>query len=57
LEKSCTVENIHDLFRGATSTEEKWRHDVFWSHRLQRRLLSRRFLIPIPLDVDPRAMY
>jgi hypothetical protein len=23
LEKSCTVENIHDLFRGATSTEEK----------------------------------
>jgi hypothetical protein len=26
-------ENVHDLFRGATSTEEKWRHDVCWSHR------------------------
>jgi hypothetical protein len=37
--------NVNDLFRGASSTEEKLRHDVFWSHRLQRRLLSRRFLI------------
>jgi hypothetical protein len=36
LEKSFQ-KNVHDLFRGATSTEEKWRHDG--SHRLQRRLL------------------
>jgi hypothetical protein len=31
------IENVHDNFR-ATSTEEKWRHDVFWSLRSQRRL-------------------
>jgi hypothetical protein len=27
----------------ATSTEEKWRHDIFWWLRSQRRLLWRRF--------------
>jgi hypothetical protein len=31
---------VEKCTRSATSTEEKWRHDVFWSHRLQRRLLS-----------------
>jgi hypothetical protein len=32
-EKSCR--KMYTIFSaGATSTEEKWRHDVFWSHRL-----------------------
>jgi hypothetical protein len=35
--------NVHNLFCGATSTEEKWHHDVFCSLRLQRHLLSSRF--------------
>jgi hypothetical protein len=30
------------------TTEEKWRHDVFWSFRSQRRLLSSRFPISFP---------
>jgi hypothetical protein len=37
-----------DLFCSATSTEEKWCHDVFSSLRSQRHLLSSRF--PILLD-------
>jgi hypothetical protein len=37
LDKSC--EKIgHDIFRGATSIEEMWRHGVCWALRLQRRL-------------------
>jgi hypothetical protein len=37
------VKNVHDLFHGATSTEEQWRHHVFWSLRTQRPLLWSRF--------------
>jgi hypothetical protein len=33
------VENVHDIFRGASSTEEKLRHDVFMVTPLERRLL------------------
>jgi hypothetical protein len=53
LEKSCR-KIVHDLFRGATSTEEKWRHDVFWYHRLQRRLLSGSSL---QVSLDPSAVH
>jgi hypothetical protein len=32
------VENAHDHFRGDTSTEEKWRHDVFWAPSIMKQV-------------------
>jgi hypothetical protein len=34
------VEKCTQSFPRSTSTEDKWRHDVYWSLRSQRRLLS-----------------
>jgi hypothetical protein len=50
LDKSCR--KMYMIFvRGATSTEEKRRHDVFWSHRSQRRLLWSSFPLAWHLEV------
>jgi hypothetical protein len=39
LEKSCR-KKMYTIFSAVQRQQEKWRHDVFWSHRLQRCLLS-----------------